>query len=170
MVNRGFVLGLAALALAGLIAAAVVVAVGRERAAREERRRIEESHSHLVSVVSQLETLHRMSSVELPRGEGNLAILTSFVVAAGAARPSATWDLATLRVVPERNTQSESFSVSLSSSWTWTVGDLDAWGRPIAYRCPGRRYVRSWELVSLGPNGEDDGGHGDDLVVGGEER
>ncbi len=40
----------------------------------------------------------------------------------------------------------------------------DAWGRPIRYRSPGRR--ERWEFSSLGADGEDDEGEGDDLVVG----
>jgi hypothetical protein len=40
----------------------------------------------------------------------------------------------------------------------------DAWGRPIRYRCPGVRY--KWDFSSLGANGQDEVGGGDDLVVG----
>jgi general secretion pathway protein G len=39
----------------------------------------------------------------------------------------------------------------------------DAWGRPIRYRCPGLVNRNGFDLYSLGPNGRDDGGSGDDI-------
>ncbi|MEZ0229820.1 MAG: type II secretion system protein GspG, partial [Planctomycetota bacterium] len=43
---------------------------------------------------------------------------------------------------------------------------LDAWGHPIDYRRPGRVHPRGWDLYSFGPNGVDEGGEGDDILVG----
>jgi hypothetical protein len=40
----------------------------------------------------------------------------------------------------------------------------DAWGRPIRYRCPGVR--DRWDFSSLGADGIDEHGEGDDIVVG----
>ncbi len=45
----------------------------------------------------------------------------------------------------------------------------DAWGNPIAYRRPGPIHTRGYDLVSFGRNGVDEGGHGDDVVVGKDE-
>ena len=42
----------------------------------------------------------------------------------------------------------------------------DQWGRPILYRCPGPVHVHGWDLYSLGPDGVDDHGAGDDVLVG----
>lgn len=39
----------------------------------------------------------------------------------------------------------------------------DRWGAAFVYRCPGRTPGKSYELYSLGPNGIDEGGRGDDL-------
>ncbi len=54
------------------------------------------------------------------------------------------------------------------SSADYGVSDLDSWGGEISYRCPGVH--RRWELVSFGPDGIDDLGEGDDIVVGEEEE
>lgn len=43
---------------------------------------------------------------------------------------------------------------------------LDAWGRLLVYRCPGPIHRRGWDLYSLGGNGVDEQGRGDDLLVG----
>ena len=43
---------------------------------------------------------------------------------------------------------------------------VDAWNRPILYRCPGPVHRHGWDLYSVGPNGLDEQGDGDDLVVG----
>ncbi len=46
--------------------------------------------------------------------------------------------------------------------------DRDAWGRPIHYRCPGVVHRGGWDFYSFGPDGVDDEGSGDDVVVGAE--
>jgi hypothetical protein len=43
---------------------------------------------------------------------------------------------------------------------------LDGWGHPIRYRCPGVVHKKGWDFYSCGPNGRDDQGEFDDLVVG----
>jgi len=43
---------------------------------------------------------------------------------------------------------------------------LDGWGRPLKYRCPGTKHPTGWDLYSFGPNGIDESGDGDDLLVG----
>jgi hypothetical protein len=50
--------------------------------------------------------------------------------------------------------------------WTELVGDQDPWGHPIVYRRPGPLHPRGWDIYSFGPDGEDDGGRGDDIVIG----
>jgi hypothetical protein len=40
----------------------------------------------------------------------------------------------------------------------------DGWGRPLRYRCPGTVHRRRWDLYSVGPNGVDEQGQGDDLM------
>lgn len=45
----------------------------------------------------------------------------------------------------------------------------DAWGRPIVYRSPGVVHRSGWDVYSFGPDGADDSGEGDDIVVGREE-
>jgi hypothetical protein len=42
----------------------------------------------------------------------------------------------------------------------------DGWGRPILYRCPGPVHRRGWDVYSVGPDGEDDHGGGDDILWG----
>jgi hypothetical protein len=42
----------------------------------------------------------------------------------------------------------------------------DAWHRPLIYRRPGPVHKRGWDLWSCGPNGMDEQGSGDDLLVG----
>ncbi len=43
---------------------------------------------------------------------------------------------------------------------------LDAWRRPLLYRCPGPVHTNGWDLYSVGANRVDERGFGDDLVVG----
>jgi len=43
---------------------------------------------------------------------------------------------------------------------------LDGWGNPIRYRCPGPIHKHGWDLWSCGPNGRDDHGTFDDILVG----
>ena len=43
---------------------------------------------------------------------------------------------------------------------------IDGWGNPIRYRCPGVVHKHGWDAYSCGPNGKDDQGTFDDLVVG----
>ncbi len=43
---------------------------------------------------------------------------------------------------------------------------LDAWGHPIRFKAPGPIHVAGWDLWSFGPNGLNDNGRGDDIVVG----
>jgi hypothetical protein len=45
---------------------------------------------------------------------------------------------------------------------------LDAWGNPIRYRHPGTVHGHGWDLYSVGPDGIDDHGGGDDILVGGD--
>jgi hypothetical protein len=42
----------------------------------------------------------------------------------------------------------------------------DAWNHLVRYRCPGPVHRNGWDLYSLGPNGIDDRGGGDDILVG----
>jgi hypothetical protein len=46
----------------------------------------------------------------------------------------------------------------------WVV--VDGWGNPIRYRCPGPIHKKGWDLWSCGPNGKDDQGTFDDILVG----
>jgi hypothetical protein len=43
---------------------------------------------------------------------------------------------------------------------------MDAWNHPIIYRCPGPIHRHGWDLYSVGPNGIDEQGDGDDILVG----
>ncbi len=43
---------------------------------------------------------------------------------------------------------------------------LDAWSHPLLYRCPGPVHKHGWDLWSVGPNGMDEKGQGDDILVG----
>jgi hypothetical protein len=43
---------------------------------------------------------------------------------------------------------------------------LDAWGHAIKFRFPGRVHRHGWDLYSVGPNGIDEQGGGDDILVG----
>jgi glutaredoxin len=42
----------------------------------------------------------------------------------------------------------------------------DAWGNPVIFRQPGPVHRRGFDLYSVGPNGIDEHGGGDDIVVG----
>ena len=56
-----------------------------------------------------------------------------------------------------------------ASRITWGSIDeleVDGWGRRMAYRCPGPVHRNGWDLYSFGPNGKDDDGGGDDILVG----
>ena len=50
--------------------------------------------------------------------------------------------------------------------WIQTFAVMDGWGRGYVYRCPGPIHTRGWDLYSVGPDGRDEDGHGDDLLVG----
>ncbi len=41
----------------------------------------------------------------------------------------------------------------------------DAWGQPIRIRTPGQVH-RCWDMWSAGPNGIDEDGRGDDIIIG----
>ncbi len=43
---------------------------------------------------------------------------------------------------------------------------LDAWGRPLHFACPGPIHRHGWDLWSCGPDGKDDQGTFDDILVG----
>lgn len=43
---------------------------------------------------------------------------------------------------------------------------MDAWGQPLVYRYPARRQELVFELYSVGPNGVDQQGEGDDIPCG----
>jgi hypothetical protein len=43
---------------------------------------------------------------------------------------------------------------------------FDAWDRWIVYRSPGPVHTHGWDFYSFGPNGIDEHGGGDDIVVG----
>jgi hypothetical protein len=43
---------------------------------------------------------------------------------------------------------------------------VDAWGQPLVYRYPARRQELVFELYSVGPNGVDEQGEGDDIPCG----
>jgi hypothetical protein len=47
----------------------------------------------------------------------------------------------------------------------WIEAD-DGWNRPVRYRCPGPVHAHGWDLYSFGPDGIDDHGGGDDVLVG----
>jgi hypothetical protein len=46
---------------------------------------------------------------------------------------------------------------------------MDLWGNYLRWACPGHIY-KGWDLYSVGPNGEDEHGAGDDIVVGDDNR
>jgi hypothetical protein len=46
------------------------------------------------------------------------------------------------------------------------INAADGWDRPVCYRCPGPVHKRGWDLWSCGPNGVDEQGGGDDILVG----
>ncbi len=52
----------------------------------------------------------------------------------------------------------------VSERFEWEL--VDGWGNPIRYRCPGPVHRHGWDLWSCGPNGKDDQGTFDDILVG----
>jgi hypothetical protein len=50
---------------------------------------------------------------------------------------------------------------------TWGEGwPVDPWARPIRYCAPGPVHKHGWDLWSCGPNGIDENGQGDDILIG----
>ncbi len=47
---------------------------------------------------------------------------------------------------------------------------MDLWGHKLRWRCPGRVHTKGWDLYSIGPNGEDEEGAGDDILIGADAR
>jgi hypothetical protein len=47
---------------------------------------------------------------------------------------------------------------------------MDLWGHRLRWACPGVVHKKGWDLYSLGPNGEDEQGSGDDIVTGEDTR
>ncbi|HZU99060.1 MAG TPA: type II secretion system protein GspG [Planctomycetota bacterium] len=47
---------------------------------------------------------------------------------------------------------------------------MDLWGHKLRWRCPGRVHPKGWDLYSIGPNGEDEEGAGDDILIGADAR
>jgi hypothetical protein len=48
----------------------------------------------------------------------------------------------------------------------WDVANGDGWGRPLLYRCPGPVHKHGWDRWSVGRNGIDEQGQGDDILIG----
>jgi hypothetical protein len=48
---------------------------------------------------------------------------------------------------------------------SWEHLGLDYWGNRFIYRFPGEISGRNYDLYSVGPNGVDDGGGGDDVIM-----
>ena len=46
------------------------------------------------------------------------------------------------------------------------VDAADGWNRPVRYRCPGPVHTHGWDVYSVGPNGIDEHGGGDDILIG----
>jgi hypothetical protein len=46
----------------------------------------------------------------------------------------------------------------------WLI--LDGWEHPVLFRCPGPVHKHGWDVWSCGPNGIDEHGGGDDILVG----
>ena len=44
--------------------------------------------------------------------------------------------------------------------------EVDGWGNPVHYRCPGPVHKNGFDVWSCGPNGKDDQGTFDDILVG----
>jgi hypothetical protein len=51
-----------------------------------------------------------------------------------------------------------------SEKFEWEL--VDGWGNPIRYRRPGPIHRHGWDLWSCGPNGKDDQGTFDDIIIG----
>ncbi len=74
-----------------------------------------------------------------------------------------------------RDTNGEAIGVHFTDykNGRWTLvwvgvdaGVKDPWGNHYLYRCPGPVHRHGWDLYSLGPNGVDEQGQGDDIMVG----
>lgn len=47
-----------------------------------------------------------------------------------------------------------------------SLSERDSWGRPFVVRSPGVVHRSGWDIYSTGPNGLDEEGEGDDILVG----
>lgn len=47
---------------------------------------------------------------------------------------------------------------------------MDLWGHHLRWACPGRVHPMGWDLYSIGANGDDEQGAGDDIVTGEDTR
>src|SRR5262249_52126724 len=56
-------------------------------------------------------------------------------------------------------------NVPRNTEW---VTQLDGWGHPVIYACPGPIHRFGFDLISCGPNGLYEAGAGDDIVRGAE--
>jgi hypothetical protein len=54
--------------------------------------------------------------------------------------------------------------VGTAGKFEWEL--KDGWGNPLIYRRPGPVHTKGWDLWSCGPNGKDDQGTFDDILVG----
>lgn len=66
------------------------------------------------------------------------------------------------RPARRRSSRMSGGTIKLGEAYT----HMDAWGNLIRYRCPGPNHKNGWDLWSVGPNGIDEQGAGDDLLVG----
>jgi hypothetical protein len=151
---------IAALVAVALIGAVVVLGIGRRRQARADLHGVVDTFAFETTLREYLKSAQK--DVGLPSAEegASLELLERYFKEKRLAFPFIV-DPAT-RSELERGRHSLPFYLRVSAN--------DAWGHPFVFRRPGRLHPKGWEIVSFGPNGEDDGGQGDDIVVGADDE
>jgi hypothetical protein len=146
---RRAAIALAVLLLAGL-AAGFLYAVERRHDEAEKRRRTLETLRALVQLVQDHDLGATTTDIPPPRALGGRDDPTGML----ALHEYLMGGHYLLNSDPE------------TAGGAFLRGELanDAWGRPIRYRCPGVR--DRWDFSSLGADGVDEHGEGDDLVLG----
>jgi hypothetical protein len=145
---------IAALGAVALIGAVVVLGIERRRQARAEMDRIVGTFEFETGLRPYIQDAQQ--KVGLPRAEDG-ASLEHLQRYFDEKRPRYPF-------IVDPATRLEFLRVS--HPFFLRVSANDAWGHPFVYRRPGRLHPKGWEIVSFGANGEDDGGMGDDIVVG----
>jgi len=136
--------------IAALVAVGLVVATAAALALRDRRLKREATSASLNAIAFALRNTHGLPSSATSEDRDRMEALTS---AALAAHRSNEW-----------HTREEHYAL-LNRFLSGDPRARDVWGHPIRFQAPGPIHSK-WDLWSVGPNGIDELGGGDDILVG----